>query len=428
MKSKALSRTPRYVKPLSHSGGPSIVIPNNWGELAQVPLSVCEPRFLAILENHGFAAVKPVIPLRNRYTRGRPWTREEFTACFNAWQSGLSLTLIAAALNRNPQDMIYRLLDYCHKRGIAFTEEGRSEGSEKWTPKVAECAAELFSAGLPAWKIAALFQVDFEYVEKQLFLKRDDYGHRKRNPFAINTRHKHLLNKQVISSSGLEIRQALDAFAGEGNTTTIISTLFPDAHILAIESDPRAFENAQKLTWGPNVDWIQEDNLDVMRRCIDSGQQFDLIDLDPFVTCHEQLRLVWPLLKASALLFVTFGGEYRRSFIASNRKAIVARYGFSDMRLPNKEYLEVVPFFFLGWVAQLASSNLFVFSVLRAVRYANNCRFWLRVERANRNTVKGWMAEHITSEDAGYRFQGLDLPRFAQVRHELDNQNQMRLF
>jgi hypothetical protein len=38
------------------------------------------------------------------------------------------------------------------------------------------------------------------------------------------------------------------------------------------------------------------------------------------------------------------------------------------------------------------------------------------------------MAEHITSEDAGYRFQGLDLPRFAQVRHELDNQNQMRLF
>ncbi|NVM56654.1 MAG: hypothetical protein HWN51_00835, partial [Desulfobacterales bacterium] len=199
-----------------------IIIPRSWSDLKLVSKDQCDPRFLAILEQCGFGHLQPVVPLKARYSQGRRWTKEEFRACFMSWQSGISLTLIAAALNRNPQDMIFRLLDYCDREGLDFTERGHSEGSTNWTPAVAECAKLLFEAGLPAWKIATLFQVDFEYVEKQLFLGRHDYGHNKKNPFGINTDHKHLVNTKVLADSGDNVRGALDAFAGEGKTTAIL--------------------------------------------------------------------------------------------------------------------------------------------------------------------------------------------------------------
>jgi len=412
-------RPNRFSKPLPEGNGDTVILPNSWEQIKPVPEAQNDPRFLQILEQCGFTELKPVVPLKSRYTRGRPWTRQEFEACFNAWQAVSSITFIAAALNRNPQDIIYRLLDYCHQHGIEFTQRGRSEGSDNWTHEVAECASRLFAAGLPAWKIATLFRVDFEHVEKQLFLGRKDYGHNKKNPFSINTNHKHLVNEQVLLASCLKEFEALDAFAGEGTTTQIISNVFPEARIVAVESDRKTFAVAQKKPWRKSITWELANNLDVLQRLVESADRFDLIDLDPFVTCHQQLRMVWPLLKSSALLFITFGGEYRRSFIISNRKAIALRYGFDDTTLGNKEYLEIVPYFFLGWVAHLAAHNRFTFSVLRAVRYANNCRFWLAVSSTQSQTASQWFQDHVSEKSGGYLFQGLNLPRFAQVRSEL---------
>ena len=421
-------REPRYTSALR--GGDHVpLIPASWDELKSVDAELCDCEFLDILKSHGFSYVKPPVPLLRRYTaRSRRWTKEEFAACFDAWESGTSLTLIAAALNRNPQDIIYRLLDHCHRLGISFSEAGRSEGAKNWTPKVAECATRLFEAGLPAWKIAALFQVDFEHAEKKLFIGRAGYGHYKRNPFSINTAHKHLTNEQVLSRTDISIRDVFDAFAGEGKTTEIIARLFPSARVLACESDTGTLAAALQKSWEPNVTWVGSDNLLVFQNASDYSSKFDLIDLDPFVTCHQQLDLVWGLLRSQSLLFVTFGGEYRRSFIVSNRKAIARRYGFTNFEMSNADYLRFVPQFFLGWVAKLASSNLFSFSIVRAVRYANNCRFWLRLRRAARPDVDEWFSQNVIEENEGYCFRSLTLPRFADVRQELDNRDQLGLF
>lgn len=424
MSTIAQERRPRYSRSLPQTTS-LFRIEADWDLIPPVPPDKSDRSFLDVLEKHGFGALEPLVPLQGRYTRGRRWTEQEFESCFEAWRSGISLTRIAANLNRNPQDMIYRLLDRCHELGIDFTEQGRSEGSLCWTEEVAACASELFEKGLPAWKIATLFKVDFEHVEKQMFTKRSDYGHNKKNPFAINTTHKYFVNKQVLERSG-PVHRALDAFAGEGKGTSIITTCYPHADILAIEKELATFSVATSASWSPSVQWVNEDNMDTLGRLTTEGQQFDLIDLDPFVTCHEQIPLVWKLAKERSLLFLTFGGEYRRSFISGNRKAIANRYDFADVESNNSDYLEKVPFMFLGWVAKQAAQNGFRFDVIRAVRYANNCRFWLDLSAVHDSSA--WLADTTRPHCGGTEFMNADLPRFAQVRQELTQCEQMSLF
>lgn len=363
------------------------------------------------------------VPLVGRYTRGRPWSAEELDAVFAAWGDGVSLTKAAAALNRNPQDIIYRLLDECSRRCLTFTERGRSEGSSRWTPAVARCAAALFNAGLPAWRIAVLFEVDFEHAEKALFAARPGYGHTKLNPFTINTEHKLLANSGVLAEHGNGLRRVLDAFAGEGTTTALIERHASDASITAVESDAETYGRAMRKLWRPGTQWLNEDNLVTLERLNGTQETFDLIDLDPFVSCHEQLPLALTLLADSALLFVTLGGEYRRSFIGSNRKAIAARYGFVAPDLENSGYLELMPYYFAGYVARLAASHGFVLSNLRAVRYANNCRFWFRAEQGGQEAAKTWLREVCVTDVYGTRYD-VSLPRFAQVRHEMSETDQ----
>jgi hypothetical protein len=423
---KTRSRTPRYTKALPASTGRPPSIPTKWEKLKAVDAANCEPQFIRILRSHQMDCDHLRVVLRSRYVKGRPWSKTEFDACFRAWSNGIPLTIIAAALDRNPQDMIFRLLDECHKVGRQFTEKGRSLGSANWTREVEACASELFDAGLPAWRIAALFGVDFEHVEKAMFSARPDYGHRKRNPFGVNTDHKYFSNRKVLRDTDLRVRSALDAFAGSGKTTRIIRETFPAASILAIENDQRVFAEAQQAgPWGDRVTWDNRDNLLVLASLLRDRRRFDLVDLDPFVSCHEQLQFVWPLLKEESLLFVTFGGEYRRSFISSNRKAIASRYGFLDFDQSNSAYLEEVPYFFLGWVGDHAATHGMTFEVQRAVRYANNCRFWLRVSVKTKSKVREWRGQHLSKDRGGIRFRGCDMPRFREIRAEMDKQKSL---
>src|SRR5258708_20740376 len=264
--------------------------------------------------------------------------------------------------------MIYKLLRKCREAGLVFSQKGQSEGNVNWTPPVAQCAAELFEAGLPAWKIAVLFKVAFEFVEKAVFLGRPKYGHDKKNPFAICTDHKQVVNRLVISQSNLRIRMVLDSFAGEGRFSRIVEDVCPAAKINAIESDPDTFARATKSDW-TNALWTLSDNINEMEKFRGTAHKFDLIDFDPFVSCRDQLMSVWPLLQSESLLFITIGGEYRRSFIGSNRKAMEKRYGFTAFEMDNRQYLEEVPFYFVGWVAAQAAKNDFVVDVIRAVSY-----------------------------------------------------------
>ncbi len=323
---------------------------------------------------------------------------------------------MSAALNRNPQDIIYRLLDACDVSGTAFREIGL--GSERWTLKIKAAARDLFDAGLTAWRIGALFGVDFEGVEKALYAGRADYGHAKRNPFAICTDHKQDTNREILAAVGGTPR-VLDAFAGEGRFAAIVEDLFPGTQQVCIEKDASTYDRARSLReWATSTRWILDSNIEVMKQLATSGKRFDVIDLDPFVSCRDQIDLTWPLLEDQGYLFVTFGGEYRRSFIRTNRKAIQRRYGFCDSSLSNSEYLEVVPSFFLGWLAAQASAREFVFEIERCVRYPNNCRFWLRANREPLGTSVAWLNQHSRPEAGGVLWNDLRLPRFSELRKE----------
>jgi hypothetical protein len=99
-------------------------IRNSWNDLPSVPTTNHDKDLLKILVDHGFADIPTPVPLVARYTKGRRWTDLEFQSCFDAWRAGTSLTFVAAALNRNPQDMIYKLLARCEEERMRATTEG----------------------------------------------------------------------------------------------------------------------------------------------------------------------------------------------------------------------------------------------------------------------------------------------------------------
>lgn len=390
---------------------------SDWDSLNNIDECHHDIEYTNILNSHDFGNLVIPIPLKGRYTKGRRWSKLEFEACYNAWKNGYSLTLIAASLNRNPQDMIYKLLDRCKEDGVKFTQKGRSESSKNWSPEVKTCAESLFENGLPAWKIAAIFQVEFEHVEKELFVKRKGYGHEKKNPFTINTDHKQFVNESIVGNLSVPGNRILEAFAGEGRFTKIFQDSDFVDEIVCIESDPDTYKTLESNVGSYKTKLYQSDNLELLGK--NSLGKFDVVDIDPFVTCHKQLELVWTHLKDNSFLFVTFGGEYRRSFITTNRQSIFNRYGFNDTKSSNSDYLEVIPKYFLGFVAAKAAENGFTFSVLRAVRYANNCRYWLEVKR-DENTSK-WLDNNVVNNESGFIFKNLEIPRFREVRKEIDD-------
>ncbi len=248
-----------------------------------------------------------------------------------------------------------------------------------------------------------------------MYSGRETYGHAKKNPFAVCTEHKQEMNHKILSELA-GVNKVLDAFSGEGRFAKIVEASFPHAAITCVEKDPRTFERSQSQVWASQTDWRLDDNIQVMRTLIGLGERFDLVDLDPFVSCRDQLELVWGLLKDKSYLFVTFGGEYRRSFIKTNRKAIQKRYGFYDDTLSNSTYLEVIPQYFVGWLAESAFQNQCRFQILQAVRYANNCRFWLSVQRDTPTQVEEWLTANVMEHAGGWRWPDLKIPRFSELR------------
>ena len=407
------SRKRRFSKSLA-SSGQSFSIPTRWEELAPQDVSAHEQQYLAILAKHGLPPRSPV-PLVGRYSKPRRWSAEELAACVDAHDRGIPIALMSAALNRNPQDIIYRLLDECAAAGVEFTEVGL-RSPQNWNEQTIAAGRELFDAGLTAWRVAALFGVDFEGVEKTLYMGREGYGHAKKNPFAICTDHKQLVNAEVLRTISSP-RDALDAFAGEGRFAEQLVASHPQARLLCVELDPRTYQAAtSRMRWPSSVTWLQSDNLPVLATLRAEGQRFDLIDLDPFVSCRDQVDHVWPLLSDHASLLVTFGGEYRRSFIGTNRKAIARRYGFFDESASNSDYLEIIPSYFYGWLASEAAANGFILQTRCAIRYPNNCRFWLRAERSSPSACSSWLTANVEAQSGGFFWKNLYVPRFSEVR------------
>lgn len=418
-------RAPRYKRELLRSGAP-VHIPAHWDDLSPVPRTAHDPALLAIAVSAGIPRSRLTIPLIARYRSGRPWSHEELASAYEAWSAGASITLIAAALNRSPQDIIYRLLDECTRRGVRFTETNRTTAHESWKAEDEPLARELYERGVAAWRIAVLLRVDFGVAEKRLSSKRSGYGHKKLNPFAINTEHKLWLNDAILGDSQVLVHRALDSFAGQGYTTSLMVRHFPSAEIHAVDCDGDALAVAKRRVQSERVRWWHGDNRTILPELQKTHGTFDLIDLDPFVSCADQLPLALPLLSDHSLLFVTFGGEYRRSFIGSNRSSIHSRYGFDGSGLSNTQYLEEVPHYFAGHLHSLLRTRRLVATPLAAVRYANICRFWFEVRRTTTALAERHFRSACNESERGTRWNGT-LRRFREIRSEFDKRSNTQL-
>lgn len=377
-----------------------------------------DARFLEILGRHGFGGRPLSVPLQGRYTRPRRWKHSELEWAYEQWRDGKSFNFITAALNRNPQDIIFKLLDLCRERGEVFTEAGRSVGSANWNETVEACATELFGAGLPAWKIALIFDVDFEHCEKRLYAARSDYGHNKKNPFAICTEHKRRLNVSIAKAAAPEAVRVFEGYAGEGLSTNNYLSALPHAHIVAVEENADTADRLESGLNEPTRVEIERDTAKraLLRRILESpDDKFDLIDLDPFVSCADAIGPALELAKNNALLFLTFGGEYRRCFIGSNRKSLTKRYRVNLPDASNAEALQEIPKFMLGEVACQAMSQGFRIEPLVVVRYPMIVRAYLRLEKAKSAQVLiEWFSSAVARDARGARY-SVPIPKWRDV-------------
>lgn len=386
--------------------------------LFDVPVDGHDPTFLAILEKHGFADAELPVPLRARYTKGRRWTAEELEWAYDQWEAGATFNAITARLNRNPQDIIFKLLDLCRERGTTFSEAGRNVGSSNWNPEVEACATELFAESLPAWKIALVFGVDFEHCEKRLYAARSDYGHNKRNPFAICTDHKRLVNAALARSLVPPDASVFEGYAGEGLSTNGYVNALPQASFVAVEQDAETAERLEAAIVDPSRVEIVRDSARraLLRRILEEpGKAFDLIDLDPFVSCADAIEPGLELAKDGTLFFVTFGGEYRRCFIKSNRKSLAKRYRVQLSDASNSEALEEMPRFMLGELASRAMTLGLLVEPLLVIRYPMVVRAYLRLRKPKslQALLDGYNAR-VTRDERGARFD-VPIPKWRTV-------------
>lgn len=377
-----------------------------------------DPVFLEILQKHGFEDRPIRIPLKARYTKPRRWSDEELEWAYEQWKQGATFNDITATLNRNPQDIIFKLINLCQERGEVFTEAGRNVGSANWDSSVEACASELFAEGLPAWKIALIFEVNFEHCEKKLYAGRPDYGHNKKNPFAICTEHKRDLNKSLVEAVFPNARSVFEGYAGTGESTKGYLEALPNASLLAVERDDEAALALEESVRGSDRVIVERDTARrvLLRRILDKPtERFDLIDLDPFVSCADSIGPALEMARDTALLFVTFGGEYRRCFIGSNRKSLAKRYRAQLSDLSNAEALDEMPRFMLGELASQAMSHGFVVEPLLVVRYPMVVRAYLKLRKPKRiQELLDRFNEQVHRDARGARFD-VPIPKWKSI-------------
>lgn len=376
---------------------------------------------MQILARHGFDDRPLRVPLQARYTKARRWSDHELEWAYERWREGTTFDEICARLNRNPQDIIFKLIDVCRERGEVFTEAGRSVGSGNWTPEIETCANELFAAGLPAWKVAVTFGVDFEHCEKRLYAGRADYGHNKRNPFAVCTDHKHRLNVAIVKAVAPRAASVFEGYAGLGLSTNGYLEALPDASVVAVEQDEETADRlTASLTCAERVT-IERDTARrvLLRRILNAPEdRFDLIDLDPFVTCADAIGPALELARDGTLLFVTFGGEYRRCFIGSNRKSLAKRYRVQLVDATNSEALQEMPRFMLGEVASQALTQGLLLEPLLLVRYPMVVRAYVRVRKPKSlQALLDGFNERVRRDERGARFD-VPIPKWRSVDAE----------
>nr|WP_246344781.1 hypothetical protein [Conexibacter arvalis] len=254
-----------------------------------------------------------------------------------------------------------------------------------------------------------------------MYAARRDYGHRKKNPFAICTDHKRAVNVAVVQATATHAKRVFDGYAGEGISTVQYMDVLPQATFVAVEENA---ETASRLAGAITEPGRVEIEIDTARRALlrrlleRPDEKFDLIDLDPFVTCADTIGPALEMAQDNAMMFVTFGGEYRRCFIGSNRKSLAKRYRIHLPEASNAEALEEMPRFMLGELASQAMTQGFLVEPLLVIRYPMIVRAYLRLRRAkSTQSLLDGFARSVVRDERGAYFR-VPIPKWRSVdRH-----------
>ena len=129
-------------------------------------------------------------------------------------------------------------------------------------------------------------------------MKSNNYKFRRHN--AIE-REKLIVNR--IVAAALKPSSVLDAFAGDGTSTRIFA--HSATQVFAIEKNPRTVDLLLGLRQTRKLTVIRGDNLSVMPFL--APRSFDLIDLDPYGNCNQQLEYAAQLRSENGVILVTSG-------------------------------------------------------------------------------------------------------------------------
>lgn len=349
-----------------------------------------EQKFIDILEAHGFADLPLAVPLAK--TPARRWTNSDIDQLVHLWdEESCSLHALSIALNRNPEDITYKLMGVYTDKGLTFSAAGRGVGSSNWTDAVADCAKELFAAGLPAWKIGATFGVDSTYCKAKLYDGRDGYGHHKMNSFDACSEHKRAVNAAMVKALKPNATTLLECFAGEGKSTLGYAEAMPYlVKAVAIDRNPETFHTlaGNTASLGEKVTVVQSAaKIHLMRLILDENTgPFDVIDLDPFTSCAEEVPLAIELAKPGTLLFLTIG-EHRKAHTPSGILSLAQRHQAWPDDTSSTTMGAEAPRYILGEVARAALKQNYLLEPFLVIRYASIIRAYCRLVRATTTTA-----------------------------------------
>lgn len=354
----------------------------------------------AILKKHGVSYEGDRDLLKIKPTRKR-WTEKEKENAYQDWAEGMPFFDLVCKYNRNPKDLSQVIRAKCKDYGTTFKQTQKPEIDNK-TNWNADCAQELFEAGLPLWKVAIALECEMDYVQNHLINR----GHDKKIN-QISTDHKWFVNEKVLSESP-KIKRALEAFGGYGHSAEIIKKTHPEAHVDVVEIDKETLDKGRERC--PQAEWFHMDSADYIKT---TTHKYDFVDLDPFSNSYDHLQNIWGLLEKEGVFFLTFGGEYFNGPLHRNRLSIERRYGFRADDLEYSDYRRELPFAFLGWVFKQANDNGYALNLMRAVRYMSICRFWFTFKQ-DPNAIQYEPYEYGLRPN----FE-VSLPKFKEVRSEM---------
>jgi hypothetical protein len=107
------------------------------------------------------------------------------------------------------------------------------------------------------------------------------------------------INEAIVEA--IRPRSVLEAFAGDGTSTQIFSR-YADS-VFAIEKDNEQAVQFLKTIRDPKVLFTNGDNLRAMRLL--SSNSFDLIDLDPYGSCYQQIEECVRLLRKPGVILAS---------------------------------------------------------------------------------------------------------------------------